>query len=338
MTFAMHEIALGLGLVVVSAALTAVLIVVLRPLLQRYALAKPNPRSSHAVATPQGAGIAVVAVTIGLALFVLLWADSGSTSLAMIFVAATLMAGVGAADDIWNVNIGLRLLLQVAASTIVIVALPPELHIVPHLPWWVERVSLGIVVVWFVNLTNFMDGIDWMTVAEMVPISAAIAVLGAMDAVPLPAVLVALALGGAILGFAPFNKPVAQLFLGDVGSLPIGMLLGWLLILLAGRGHWAAALLLPLYYVADASITLSRRVLDGEPFWQAHRSHFYQRALDRGFSVIEVVARVFAVNVGLATLAITTVAFPDPTATTIGLLCGSALVGWLLALLAGGKR
>ena len=86
-----------------------------------------------------------------------------------------------------------------------------------------------------------------------------------------------------MIGFAPFNKPVARMFLGDVGSLPIGLLFGWLLIVLAGRGHLAAALLLPLYYLADATITLLRRFAAGEPIMQAHRSHFYQRAIGRRF-------------------------------------------------------
>ena len=106
-----------------------------------------------------------------------------------------------------------------------------------------------------------------------------------MGALPRDATLVALALCGAMIGFAPFNRPVARLFLGDVGSLPIGLLLGWLLVVLAGSGHFAAALLLPLYYLADATITLLRRLANGEPVWQAHRSHFYQRAMDNGFSV-----------------------------------------------------
>ena len=75
----------------------------------------------------------------------------------------------------------------------------------------------------------------------------------------LPAV-VAAALLGAIVGFAPFNKPVARLFLGDVGSLPMGLLLGWLLLQLAGEGHVAAAVILPLYYLLDATITLARRL------------------------------------------------------------------------------
>ena len=95
--------------------------------------------------------------------------------------------------------------------------------------------------------------------------------------------MVALTLCGATIGFAPFNRPIARLFLGDVGSLPIGLLLGWLLILFAGTGHIAAALLLPLYYVADTTITLIRRLIMGRKITQAHRDHFYQLAVRRGW-------------------------------------------------------
>ena len=82
-------------------------------------------------------------------------------------------------------------------------------------------------------------------------------------------------------------------------NLPV---LGWLLLQLAGNGHLAAALLLPLYYVADATITLLRRMARGEPITQAHRSHFYQLATTRGYSVMGVVRRVFAANVVLVWL------------------------------------
>ena len=127
-----------------------------------------------------------------------------------------------------------------------------------------------------------MDGLDWMTVSEVVPLSAGLALFGSMGALPNDATFVALAICGAMIGFAPFNRPVARLFLGDAGSLPIGLILAWLLILLAGSGHYLAALLLPLYYVADATITLLRRLADGERILDAHRSHFYQRAVDNG--------------------------------------------------------
>jgi UDP-N-acetylmuramyl pentapeptide phosphotransferase/UDP-N-acetylglucosamine-1-phosphate transferase len=134
-----------------------------------------------------------------------------------------------------------------------------------------------------------------------------------------------------MIGFAPFNRPVAKLFLGDVGSLPIGLLVGYLLLVLAGRGHLAAALLLPLYYLADATLTLLRRLLRRERVWHAHRTHFYQRATDNGLSVRAVVWRVFAVNVVLALLAVATVLLPGLTVSLGALALGAALVAWLLA-------
>jgi len=157
---------------------------------------------------------------------------------------------------------------------------------------------------WFVNLVNFMDGLDLMTVAEIVPVTGALALLGWLGDLPASTTVAAAAMFGAMLGFAPFNRPVAKIFLGDVGSLPIGLLVGWCLLQLAWHQQVAAALLLPLYYLADATVTLFRRMARREPFWAAHRTHFYQRATDNGFSVSGVVREVFALNVLLAALAI----------------------------------
>jgi UDP-N-acetylmuramyl pentapeptide phosphotransferase/UDP-N-acetylglucosamine-1-phosphate transferase len=223
------------------------------------------------------------------------------------------------------------------AVAIVVAALPSELRIVPALPWWLERVLLLAGGIWFVNLVNFMDGIDWMTVAEVVPLAGALALFGLSDALPANATLLALALCGATIGFAPFNRPVARLFLGDVGSLPIGLLLVWLLIRLA-ENHLAAALLLPLYYLADATITLLRRFVRGEPVTQAHRSHFYQRALDGGFTVYQIVGRVFVVNLLLVGLAATTLAYASMGVHLTALLAGCILVGTLLWNFSRGSR
>jgi UDP-N-acetylmuramyl pentapeptide phosphotransferase/UDP-N-acetylglucosamine-1-phosphate transferase len=205
------------------------------------------------------------------------------------------------------------------------------MHIVPAFPWWLDRVFMLIGGVWLVNVVNFMDGIDWMTVAEIVPATAALGLFGLMGALPSEATLAALALCGAMIGFAPFNRPVAQLFLGDVGSLPIGLLLGWLLAVLAVSGHFAAAALLPLYYLADATITLLRRLVNGEPVMQAHRSHFYQSARDVGFSVKQIVARVFALNVVLGFLALVTVLNGSTLLDVAAFVIGLVLVGLLLA-------
>jgi UDP-N-acetylmuramyl pentapeptide phosphotransferase/UDP-N-acetylglucosamine-1-phosphate transferase len=253
-----------------------------------------------------------------------------ATPLVAVFIAAVVMACVGAADDIRPLGVVPRLALQALAVTAVIFALPSDLHIVSFLPLWFERLLLVIGGVWFVNLVNFMDGIDWMTAAEIVPISASLVALGCLGALSRDGIAVALALGGAMIGFAYFNRPAAKLFLGDVGSLPIGLITGWLLVLLAGAGHLTAALLLPLYYLADATLTLLRRLSNGERVWQAHRTHYYQRATDRGFSVTEIVARVFAVNLGLGALALVTVIGKSWAIDIAALACGAALVAWLL--------
>jgi len=241
-------------------------------------------------------------------------------------------------DDIRGLGPVPRLLVQAVAVGVVIATLPSDVRIVPLLPRALEWVLLLVGGVWFVNLVNFMDGIDWMTVAETVPIAAGAALLGLIGAVPLSTVLVALALLGATIGFAPFNRPVARLFLGDVGSLPIGLMLGWILMVLASRGHLAAALLLPLYYLADATITLARRLARREAVWQAHRTHFYQRATDGGFAVTEIVVRVFVLNIALATLALVSAIEPDLRVDLATLALGGALVAWLLGTFARGKR
>ena len=318
-----------------------VLIAALAPWLKAHVLARPNARSSHREPTPQGGGTAVIVATLVAA-----WLGASLTGMTAdgtpgeflaLTIATLVLAIVGAADDIRPLSVGLRLALQFVAVGLVIVFIPSDWRVIPALPWLIERACFLLGGVWFVNLTNFMDGIDWMTVVEAVPIAGTIVLLGLLGVVPALPLLVALALFGAIIGFAPFNKPVARLFLGDVGSLPIGLLLAWLLLHVAVAGHVVAALLLPLYYLADTALTLVRRARAREPLWQAHRSHFYQRATDGGLSVNAVVLRVFLLNIALAALAMITVARPHGSVSAAALGVGVGLVGLLLASFAHGK-
>jgi UDP-N-acetylmuramyl pentapeptide phosphotransferase/UDP-N-acetylglucosamine-1-phosphate transferase len=317
--------------VVAAGLLSAAILVAIRPLLVRYALARPNARSSHKIPTPQGGGIAVIASALAVAgVAVAIALPAAVPSLGVLFAATALMALIGAIDDVRPIPVMPRLLLQAAAVGAVLYALPSELQIVPACPLWLERFVLLVAGLWFVNLVNFMDGLDWITAAEVIPVTAALALFGLFGALSPLAALVAAALGGAMLGFAPFNRPVARIFLGDVGSLPIGLLLAWCFVELAFAGHLAAAILLPLYYLADATLTLLRRAAKREAVWMAHRSHFYQRATDNGFRVIEVVRTVFGLNIGLAVLAGLTVAFPSIAANVILLALGAAAVAFVL--------
>jgi UDP-N-acetylmuramyl pentapeptide phosphotransferase/UDP-N-acetylglucosamine-1-phosphate transferase len=287
--------------VVVAASICDGLIKLLLPLLRRYALARPNARSSHVEPTPQGAGAAVIVTSLSVATVA---AILGDVSVPTTIFASVLFIGlVGLVDDVRPMPVMPRLLLQTAAVGAVVFVTPADLRIAPACPIGIERMLLLIAGLWFVNLVNFMDGLDLMTFAEVVPITGAMVLLGLIGQFPESATIAAAALGGAMLGFAPFNRPVAKVFLGDVGSLPIGLLLGWCLMQLAWHQQLTAALLLPLYYLTDTTVTLCRRIAKGERFWAAHRSHFYQRAIDNGFTVSRVIAEVFALNVALAVLA-----------------------------------
>src|SRR4051812_35400054 len=206
--------ALG-AVLIASIAISAGLIVVLRPLLLRYALARPNARSSHSEPTPQGGGIAVLAATllatwVGVVLATMLM-PFGLTRLIALSIACLLLAVIGAIDDLRTIGPAPRLLVHVVAVGLVVVTLPADFQVMPGLPKAVERALLLLGGVYFVNLVNFMDGLDLMTVAETVPITGAVVLLGLNGAEWLPAMLVAVALLGAVLGFAPFNRPVARL-------------------------------------------------------------------------------------------------------------------------------
>ena len=312
-----------------SAGLSALLL----PFLRRHALSVPTARSSHKGLTPQGGGIPVVLVTSAVSA-VAIFASSQSELPGDVFLVlcAVLLLGItGAFDDLRNLSPAARLLAQAIAVAMVLAALPSETRLVPAYPLWLERGLLLVGGIWFVNLFNFMDGIDWIVVAEVVPITSGVALIGTIDTLPSEALVVALALNGAMIGFAPFNRPVAQLFLGDVGSLPIGLLVGWLLLQVARSGHMAAAFLLPLYFVADATVTLVRRLFARERVWEAHRTHFYQRARDNGFSTMEIVGRVFGVNCVLVALAAMSVVTTSSVGKASEVAVGMVLVGWLMA-------
>ena len=248
------HLALAIAVVASAAALSALLIYLLRPVLIRHLLAHPNERSSHVRATPQGAGVGVM-----LALFLvaaagwLVWGarGGGMAPLLPALLAAAGLTVLGLADDARALPVSSRFIGQTLAALVIVASLPESLRLFPDLlPLMVERALLVLGTVWFVNAVNFLDGLDWITAAQVVPMTLGIAVVQALGTVPASIGLLALALLGATLGFAPFNKHPAKVFLGDAGSLPIGLLLAFMLIYVAGT-DLAAALLLALYTIAD---------------------------------------------------------------------------------------
>ena len=162
----------------------------------------------------------------------------------------------------------------------------------------------AILWLWFLNLFNFMDGIDGISGAQSISLGLGLALLAVLLEGVSDLLSVALILAAAAAGFLVWNWPPSRIFLGDVGSIPLGYLFAWLLLAAAAEGAWAPAVILPLYYLADASLTLVRRALRGERLWQAHKEHFYQRAVQNGMSHATVVAWIAACNVTLIGLSL----------------------------------
>jgi UDP-N-acetylmuramyl pentapeptide phosphotransferase/UDP-N-acetylglucosamine-1-phosphate transferase len=271
------------------------------PLLRRRAvLDRPNERSLHAIPVPRGGGIAVVA-TILLAWVVLIGLGLLPRATSPVLVGAVLLAAVSWIDDLRGLPAAVRLAAQLVAIGFVLRAgIPPGAMFQGWLPSALDGVATAIVWVWFINLFNFMDGIDGLAGSEAAAIGLGLLLFAAVGVGHDPG-LMALGAGiaAAAIGFLVWNWAPARIFLGDVGSVPLGYLLGFLLLEQAARGHWKVALILPLYFLADATITLLRRLLRGEQVWQAHREHFYQRAVQRGLGHAAVVHRVIAANIVL---------------------------------------
>jgi len=288
------------------------------PLLRRAAvLDHPNERSLHSAPTPRGGGIALVAAIL-LAWLALIAAGAVAPRLSVVLFGAALLAAISWIDDVRGMSPAPRLLAQLVAVGLGMTALMPA---GPVFQGWLmpglDAVAAGLLWLWFVNLFNFMDGIDGLAGSEATVIALGLVLFAGFGVGSDPglAALAATA-AAAAFGFLVWNWAPARIFLGDVGSVPLGYLLGFLLLGVAASGHWKVALILPLYFLADATLTLARRLARGERVWRAHREHFYQRAVQRGLGHSAVVRRVIAANLVL-------------------ILCGwAAENGWGIAALA----
>jgi UDP-N-acetylmuramyl pentapeptide phosphotransferase/UDP-N-acetylglucosamine-1-phosphate transferase len=309
--------AAGVMFFVVFAASLAATRLVLSLLRRRAILSLPNDRSSHAIPTPMGGGIAVVAV-IAASWFGLANDPGMPFGLQVVLLATLGLSVLSWVDDLKELSPVLRLAAQIAAVAMVLIQAPADgPYFGGLLPPVADKVAAGLVWLWFINLFNFMDGIDALAGTESACLGVGIALVVVLGGLQPAYAELSLTAAAAALGFLWWNRPKAKIFLGDVGSIPLGFLFGWLLLELAAAGLGAAALILPLYYLADATLTLLKRGLRGEPVWKAHRQHFYHQALDHGLSHGEVVLRVLAANLCL-----------------IGLAAASA-TGWMAAAAAG---
>jgi Fuc2NAc and GlcNAc transferase len=229
-------------------------------------------------------GFVVAASLAGCALALLLNWSLGWPVLGI----ATILAGVGLQDDIRHVSARVRLGTHVfvVAGFLVLMGVLPDL--VVHWPtefrvvgWWLMA-ALFLAGVWWINLFNFMDGIDGLAAVQSVFMLLAGALMAAAAHSGVksdPAWAFMLFVGASVVGFLLLNWAPAKIFMGDVGSTWLGFVIFALAVISIQKGwlNYAAWLVLAAVFFVDATVTLLTRLVRGERWYEAHRSHVYQR-------------------------------------------------------------
>ena len=272
-------------------------------------LEPPSARGMHGTPVVTGVGAVIVAVTIGMSATWSVRDLAGGH--ALLLAAAACLAAISWVDDCkGGVPPVVRLLGHALAVALLLATMGEEQRLLPAVPIVVERVLLAVALVWFINLFNFMDGIDGLAGTGTIAIAAGYILVAGVPATEDTMAYLALVIAAAAAGYLVWNWHPAKVMMGDTGAITLGFLLGWLMIDLALRGHAAAAVILPLYFLADATLILSRRILRGEKPWQPHREHAYQRAALAMGSHAPVVIRISAGNALLVVLAILSKQYP----------------------------
>ena len=258
-------------------------------------LDQPNQRSSHVAPTPRGGGIAILLVIAASSLLM-----SRSHKDHLIWVAPLVAVWVGIislVDDVRGLSARIRFGTHILGALVLIGFLDFTIVGGPmaklaeqlHLPSPLIQLLMVFWIVGYTNAFNFMDGINGIAgiqagVGALAMAAVAGVGMGRWDSAP---VLISLAVSGAALGFLPHNFPKARMFMGDVGSAPLGMLLGFLVLWICNEHGFQLFIPLAMIhtnFILDTSVTLVRRIARGDRWLDSHREHFYQRLVRSGFS------------------------------------------------------
>jgi len=302
----------------------------------------PNHRSSHLLPTPAGGGMGIVLATV-IAGGWLAWGDANK--LGLILILSLSLAVVGWLDDVRHCSARVRFAVQMAAVAgllAVLGGLPSrELFHGVMIDEWLWLGVLLLAGVWWINLFNFMDGIDGLAAVQamsMLAVGMGLMAWVQPDAVHTSTWMFAACVAGATLGFLWLNWPPARIFMGDVGSTWLAFVI-FSIALLSIRAGWLSYvtwLVLAAVFVTDATLTLIVRMLRGERWYEAHRSHAYQHLSRRwggGRNVGHraVTLLVFSINLlWLAPLAWASLMWPQAAIAWLMLAYGPLVVAAVL--------
>jgi Fuc2NAc and GlcNAc transferase len=276
--------------------------------MRRYAIANniydvPNSRSSHTLKTPRGGGVSIVIVFLGVLVF--LWWSTGISDgslILSILLGGSFVAMIGFWDDHQHIPARWRFFAHLFAAIVSLSFLPelPELKVFST-AFDISAVTYPfyvLMLIWLLNLYNFMDGIDGIASIEAITVSVSAAVILLLNESEAEAQIL-LILSACVAGFLVWNWPPAKIFMGDASSGFLGFTLGLMAVITSNNDAisiWSWFILLAVF-VADATYTLIRRMVNGDKWYEAHRSHAYQILSRQHRSQKKVTVAVLIVNI-----------------------------------------
>ena len=274
----------------------------------------PGNRRAHLKITPRGGGVSLVIIFIFI---IISWREIMGIPPMWRFIGIFFqVALISFVDDLKNTHASIRFIIHLCGAMAVLsIYLTPNLLFHQLLPDSLDFAVATICLTAFINIYNFMDGIDGITASQSIHLAITILLVCFLQKsmiihVTLVQIIATIILGWS-LGFLIFNWQPASIFIGDVGSISIGFLLGICLILLAASGQklFISSIIMCLYYISDGGLTILIRLIKGEKIWQPHLQHFFQKAVRKGMSHKQIVSNIIICNFCLMILSLTSLYF-----------------------------
>lgn len=276
----------------------------------------PSQRRQHRKITPRGGGIAIlIAFSLGFSLIDYLWLQTDYTI--RVLPPLWMLGIISFYDDVKHVNIGIRFTIHIiVASYLAYYILLPNQLFHGELGYSADLIMTVLALTGFMNIYNFMDGMDGMTVSETTHLSITIMLLCLLrhDVILYSELVFAIALLtlACSIAFGVYNWHPAHIFLGDVGSIILGMLMGLALMLIAASSErlFVSVIIASMYYLADGGMTILIRAIKGEKIWQPHLKHFFQQAIKKRLTHKKIITEIILCNYWLMMLSIGALFYP----------------------------
>jgi len=265
--------------------------------LGRRLLDEPNIRSSHQTPTPRGGGIALAGGVVITLLIVLWLAHIEPARTYWLLIPAGLMAILGICDDLFNLRVGMRLAMQFLVAGLGMYFIGMNNEWSPSIRLLLSGLMI-LFIVWMTNLYNFMDGINGLAALEAISVCVAMAFIYWIQTINTGVIYLLIVITSSACGFLFWNFPKAKLFMGDAGSLFLGLSFGLLIVGSANENFRlvVAWLIMLGVFIVDASYTLTYRFITKQVVHQAHRTHAYQKIATKFNSHTQTTLAIVAIN------------------------------------------